>query len=116
MSLDLLPPKKKRLRTATGTFQANDIVAWIDRTITVNELGHPFRLADYQREVFRTAFVFDAQGRLPWDTFLYSTLKKSGKTTLNALVTLWWAETQEAPNEILMAANDLEQVQARTFT
>jgi hypothetical protein len=31
------------------------------------------------------------------------------KTTLNGALTLWWAATQEAPNEILILANDLEQ-------
>lgn len=39
----------------------------------------------------------------------------SGRTTINAAVCTWWAYTQEAPNEILIIANDLEQAQARTF-
>jgi phage terminase large subunit-like protein len=42
-------------------------------------------------------------------------VKKSGKTTLNGALTLWWAFTQEAPNEILIVANDLEQSLARVF-
>jgi len=48
-------------------------------------------------------------------TILYSTVKKSGKTTINGALTLWWAFTQEAPNEILVLANDLEQSLARVF-
>jgi phage terminase large subunit-like protein len=52
---------------------------------------------------------------LPWDTIIYSTVKKSGKTTLNGAVTLAWGFTQEAPNEILILANDLEQSLARVF-
>ncbi len=63
----------------------------------------------------RLAFAFDDDGRLPWDTILYSCIKKSGKTTLNGALTLAWGSTQEAPNEILILANDLEQTLARVF-
>jgi hypothetical protein len=52
---------------------------------------------------------------LPWDTILYSCIKKSGKTTLNGAITLAWGFTQEPPNEILILANDLEQTLARVF-
>jgi len=69
----------------------------------------------HQREILELAFTFDENGRLPYDTVIYSCPKKSGKTTLNAALTLWWALTQEAPNECLMVANDLEQAKARAF-
>jgi hypothetical protein len=65
--------------------------------------------------VLRLAFAFDQNGSLPWDTILYSCIKKSGKTTLNGALTLAWGFTQEAPNEILILANDLEQTLARVF-
>ena len=41
--------------------------------------------------------------------------KKSGKTTVNAAVLLYWAFIQEPPNEILILASDLEQAQSRVF-
>jgi hypothetical protein len=88
---------------------------FIDRLIKKNELGQPFALTDEQREILRLAFAFDKDGRLPYDTIIYSTVKKSGKTTINGALTLWWACTQEAPNEILVLANDLEQSLARVF-
>ena len=50
---------------------------------------------DHQREILRLAFAFDDDGRLPYDTVIFSCPKKSGKTTLNAALTLWWALTQE---------------------
>jgi len=101
----------------SGTLEryAHDPVAFIDDLVTMNELGQPFRLLDHQREILRLAFAFDGEGRLPWETIVYSAPKKSGKTLINALLTLWWAFTQEAPNEILQTANDLEQVQGRQF-
>ena len=90
-------------------------ITFIDKLVKKNELGQPFRLSDHQREVLRLAFAFDQDGRLPWDTILYSCIKKIGKTTLNGAFTLAWGFTQEAPNEILILANDLEQTLARVF-
>jgi hypothetical protein len=90
-------------------------ITFIDRLIKKNELGQSFALTDEQREVLRLAFAFDEDGRLPWDTIIYSTVKKSGKTTLNGALTLAWGFTQEAPNEILILANDLEQSLARVY-
>jgi phage terminase large subunit-like protein len=88
----------------------------IDKLMKKNERGEPFRLMDHQREILRLAFDFDRDGRLPWDTILSSCAKKSGKTTINAALTLAWALTQEAPNEILILANDREQPNAYTLT
>lgn len=90
-------------------------ITFIDKLIKKNELGQPFSLMDHQREVLRLAFAFDQDGRLPWDTILYSCVKKSGKTTINGALTLWWALTQEAPNECLALANDREQALSRVF-
>ena len=95
---------------------ARDPVAFCDDLVKVNERGEPFRLLDHQREILRAAFTFDEHGRLPWDTFVFSATKKSGKTTINAALTLWWAFTQEAPNELFILANDQEQAQARVFS
>jgi len=71
-------------------------ITFIDRLVKKNDLGHPFALMDHQREVLRLAFAFDQDGRLPWDTIIYSCIKKSGKTTLNGALTLGWGFTQEA--------------------
>ena len=92
-----------------------DPIAFIDDLVKKNELGQPFRLLDHQREILRPAFSFDRSGRLPYETIIYSCPKKSGKTTVNGLVVLWWAFTQESPNEILVVANDLEQAVGRVF-
>jgi phage terminase large subunit-like protein len=94
---------------------ATDSVAFTDDLIRVNELGQPFRLTDYQRELDRAAFVFNAEGRLGWDTLLDARLKKTAKTLDNARRLVWWGFTQEAPNEILILANDQEQAQSRVF-
>jgi phage terminase large subunit-like protein len=100
----------------TPDLYARDPVAFCDDLVRVNERAQPFRLLDHQREILRAAFVFDDSGRLPWDTLIYSATKKSGKTTINAALTAWWAFTQEAPNELFILANDEEQAQARVFS
>jgi phage terminase large subunit-like protein len=94
---------------------AQDPAAWIDRYITTSELGKPFKLADYQRVVLAAMFQFDEDGKLWIDEAIWSEPKKSGKTTLAAILALWWGDTQEAPNELLCIANDLEQATSRAF-
>jgi phage terminase large subunit-like protein len=101
--------------TARALRYAHDPVAFIDDLVRVNELGKPFRLEPHQREVLRLAFAFDEDGRLPWDTVVYACPKKSGKTAINAAIVLWFAFTQEVPNELYLVANDLEQAHERVF-
>ena len=64
--------------------------------------------------MLRLAFAFDQDGRLPWNTILYSCIKKSGRPAQRRLDP-GVGFTQEAPNEILILANDLEQTLARVF-
>ena len=94
---------------------SRDPVAFFDDFILKNELGRPFQLLPHQREILPLMFDFDEEGRLPWDTILYSCTKKSGKTTVNAGITTWWGYTQEPPNECLILANDGEQAASRVF-
>jgi phage terminase large subunit-like protein len=104
-----LPPARSFAR------YERDPVAFIDERVKVNELGQPWRLLDHQREILAAAFDFGDDGRLAWDTFVFACPKKTGKTTINGALATWWAFTQEAPNEIYVLANDLEQAQARAF-
>jgi len=68
-----------------------DPVAFIDDCLPFNERGQPGRLQEHQRAVLPEAFAFDKVGRVHYDTIVYSAPKKSGKTTINAVLTLWWA-------------------------
>lgn len=95
---------------------STDPVLWIDKHIKVSEIGEPFRLEPYQREILRAAFRFDRQGYLRYRTILLSMPKKSGKTTLNAVLTLWWGMMIEAPNELYILANDEEQAKGRVYS
>ena len=103
------------MTTSRRSHFSADPVSFITRYIRRNELDQPFTLFPHQEEILRLAFQFDQEGRIPWDTIIYSCPKKSGKTSLNAMITCWWMFTQESPNELLILANDFEQAQARVF-
>lgn len=87
---------------------------FIDKVITRNEKGEPWKLSPYQRRVLQLAFRYDPSGELVFRIILWSEVKKSGKTFLAACLVLWWAVTN--PNsEIIVTANDLEQSISRVF-
>jgi hypothetical protein len=85
-------------------------VTFIDKLIKRNELAQPFRLTDHQRKILRLAFAFDDDGRLPWNTILYSCIKKSGKTTLNGRANAGLGIHARAAERNLILANDLERL------
>jgi phage terminase large subunit-like protein len=101
------------MRTRLDTFR-NDPVAFIDDIVQRNEHGKAFALIEHQKTILRSAFRFDDDGNLPYNTIVYSCPKKSGKTTINAAVTVWWAFTHPS-DEIFIVANDFDQAQGRVF-
>ncbi len=107
--------RRGALLPSTDPFAPLGIVDFFDRFITKNEAGQSFSLVAYQREILDRAFTFDAKGKLAYTSYIYSEPKKSGKTAVSAGVATWWAYTQEAPNQIFIVANDLDQAQSVTF-
>jgi phage terminase large subunit-like protein len=92
----------------------SDIVSFAEELIILDD-GSIIKFENHQKRILSAAFTPDKEGRLPYKTVIYSAPKKSGKTAINAIVTLWFSHTIDAPNEILIAANDLEQSQGRVF-
>jgi phage terminase large subunit-like protein len=88
---------------------------FIDEFIKQDGIGQPFHLEDHQRKILGEAFRYDENERFVYRTIIYSAPKKSGKTAINALVCLWWGFCIEAPNEIIIAANDLDQSVSRVY-
>lgn len=84
------------------------ITKWIDNFGTI-------KLERHQRLILDHVFAFDKDGRLPYETIIYSAPKKSGKTEINSLVMLYWLYNIEAPNEIICVANKKDQALARGF-
>ncbi len=82
------------------------IAAFTDKVIKNTETGKPFRLQAHQRAILDLAYELLVAGA--WSTFIYSTIKKSGKTTIQAILLLWWAYTHD-DDELKIAANDFDQ-------
>lgn len=116
--MDPLPPEPSPDQTVASRLDAyrRNPVVFIEDLIHQNERGEPFQLLPHQRDVLKAMFPLRPDGQFVYRTVIWSQPKKSGKTILNALVSTWWAYTQESPNEILIVANDLEQAQCRVFS
>ena len=92
----------------------HDPIAFTDDLIPKNEKGQRWTLSAYQRRVLRLVFAWDAEGRLGHRLLVWSEPKKSGKTFIAAVLTLWWAYTN-AHTEVIVVANDYEQAAGRVF-
>lgn len=100
------------------TMRAADICAWGERRFYIVDIEGVVRLITlllHQKAVLRAAFTRNAAGRLPYTNVLLSTVKKSGKTALAALIARWMAETQTRMGQIAFAGNDLDQAKGRAF-
>ena len=88
-----------------------DIVSWAQSRagFYIPETKQPIKLAPHQAAILRYIFTVQQDGRLAYDTVVWACPKKSGKTTIGALVAEYFSLFFEAPNEVLIMANDLEQ-------
>lgn len=92
-----------------------DIVDWAEEDFYITETQQPIILEPHQKRILRHCFTADESGKFPYTTVVYSAPKKSGKTTVGALVGIYIAESQEPFNEIICVANDYEQAASRIF-
>ena len=91
-----------------------NVVEWTETNWIVPETKRPVRLKPWQKAVLLA--MFPADGSLSrFETFLISTVKKAGKTTLNGIASLYAALTVPAPETVYCVANDLAQAQERVF-
>jgi phage terminase large subunit-like protein len=103
----ILAERKRRNQT--------DIVKWAEENFYIKETSQPIRFFPHQKAVLRYMFKRDAQGKFRFQTVIYSTPKKSGKTCTAGVAVRWAAETWGKYNEIYCIGNDLEQAKERSF-
>ena len=107
--------KKKRERSAARL----PIVEWAEKhwyckdPIT-DDVGLVV-LAPHQRSILKAAFTKDENGFFPFRLVLLSTVKKSGKTAMAAMVTRWIAEEQTIFGEVAVTGNDQRQAKERSY-
>jgi len=93
-----------------------DIIDWAEQSFYIPETGKPIELMGFQKAILRYIFRLQPDGRWPFTTVVWSTVKKSGKTAQAGLVARWAAETWGRHGEVSCLANDFEQAQGRTLT
>lgn len=74
----------------------------------------PWPLLPHQRRVLDAAFAIGPDGRPRFQEVVYSTVKRSGKSTVAATVAAW-AATQHGPGEVLVMGPDLDASRSRVF-
>jgi phage terminase large subunit-like protein len=90
------------------------VVEWAESNWVIPETGKPIVLRPWQRAVLLAMFPADGSPSR-FETFLISTVKKAGKTELNAIATTYAALTFPAPETVYCVANDEAQAQDRVF-
>jgi phage terminase large subunit-like protein len=93
-----------------------DPISFIEQCLCDPETGKPFVLSDAERWFLKFAFQLDDAGRLKFPELVFGAIKKSGKTTLAAIIMLTMLLLFGGRYaEGYCVANDLEQAQSRVF-
>ncbi len=108
-------PSLSQIQAERKRREQSDIVKWAESNFYIKETSQPIKFYPHQAAVLRYAFKRDEKGNFRFQTVIYSTPKKSGKTTVAGAVVRWSAETWGKYNEIYCIGNDLEQAKERSF-
>ena len=101
--------------TALARFK-RDPIAFITHTLRDPETGEPFVLSDAERQFLQHAFTLNDDGKLVYPELVFGAIKKSGKTTLAAIIMLAMVLLFGGRfAEGYCVANDFEQAQSRVF-
>jgi len=89
-------------------------VAFIEGELRDPDTGAPFKLYGAEKRFLRRALKLTKAGRLPYPELVYSAPKKSGKTALAAMITIYVIAVLGGRfAEAYCVANDLEQAQGQ---
>jgi len=92
-------------------------ISFIETVLRDPESRKPFVLSAAEQQFLAFAFVLDDNGRLKYPELVFGAIKKSGKTTLAALIMITMVLLYGGRfAEGYCVANDLEQAVSRVFT
>ena len=111
----LLADSLPKAMARASSYASGDVVAWAEQNFPIPDPARPIVLEPHQKALLRLVEARNPDGTHRYKTAVYSTPKKSGKTTIAALVARLRAETGGPFQEIYCVANDLEQAQGRVF-
>lgn len=92
----------------------NDPVEFIEKEMYIPETGLPMVLTEHQKKVLRTAFQRNENGHFKYSTIVYSSTKKSAKTSISAGIALWQAYNYPY-GYIIVVGNDQRQASSRLY-
>lgn len=89
---------------------------WVHSRFYIPQTGSPAVLFPHQIAISRLMLNRDPEtGKFPYSTLVYSTIKKSGKSTWAGMVMRWYAETGQRHSELFCLGNDKDQAKMRSF-
>lgn len=92
------------------------MVEWTEKYFYIPETQEPIVLFPHQKAILNKVCTRDPDtGLFPYQTIIYSTPKKSGKTTISGAVGRWAAETWGLYEHIFCVGNDKAQAQEKAF-
>lgn len=109
-----LAARQAKEEEGTRQHQA-DICDWAERHFYIPLTSEPVKLPLHQKAILRFFFTRKENGHFPYQTLIYSTVKKSGKSTTAGIIARYFAETQTRYGEIYTIGNDLEQAKDRSY-
>lgn len=99
-----------------------DVVTWAEKNFYIpTDEGKPrlISLLPHQKIIlecfFNPKLAVSLNCGPNFQTLIYSTIKKSGKTAIAAMVARWITETWGSHSEVFSLANDLEQARGRIY-
>lgn len=115
-----ISPRVMRLFDNAFSTDNNDVSNWAERRFYIPSLSVPgspktIKIYPHQRAILSLAFTRNKKGDFPYRTFVYSTIKQSGKSTISGVVGRWYAETQRRFSEEYFIGNDQDQAKGRGF-
>jgi hypothetical protein len=96
---------------ADEVYVGDDVVTFLETEMYLADTGKPMELHDEQKAVLRAMFRRDTAGFV-YSTMLYSSIKKSAKTTIGAGIALWQA-FRVPHGEVYIIGNDQKQADSR---
>lgn len=88
---------------------------WVQERFYIPQTGKPAVLFPHQIALSRLMLTRNEKGKFPYSTLIYSTIKKSGKSTWAGMVMRWYAETGQRHSELFCLGNDRDQAKLRSF-
>lgn len=104
-----------RQRQQEATKPRQLIISWAESNFYVPDTGNLIIFAPHQRAILKAAFTRDETGHFPYRLIVLSSVKKSGKTAMAAVVTRWLAEEQTRFGELSTTGNDQRQARERVY-